>query len=94
MAFDKPGKPDPPSRKSDSTPSGHFLARQGQRYWSDAGTNRGKVAGIDWGTPGDFAECVTRVTPHLGAGARGYCNRRHVEATGFPPGKAPGEGGK
>jgi hypothetical protein len=94
MAFDKPGKPDPPSRKSDSTPSGHFIEEQGKRYWSNEGTSKGKVSGVTWGVAGDFAQCVARVAPHLGAGANGYCAERHHQATGAWPGHAPGEGGK
>lgn len=94
MAYDKPSKPDPPSRKGDSTPSGHFIAEQGKAYWSNRGTTRGKVSGIDWGTPGDFDQCVARVAPHLGAKAKPYCALRHHEATGAWPGHAPGEGGK
>lgn len=87
-------KPDPPATKGTSTPSGHFIAEQGRRYWANAGTTRGKESGIDWGHPGDYQQCLDRVTPHLGAGAHGYCERRHEQATGFPPGKAPGERGR
>jgi len=92
MAFDKPGKPDAPGTKGTSTPSGHFIAEQGKRFWSGSGTNKGKSAGIPWGTPGDFDTCVTRLTPHLGAGAKGYWAERHHQATGAWPGHAPGEG--
>lgn len=94
MAFDKPGKPDDPGRKTDASPSGYRIVEEGKRYWSDEGTSKGKVSGIPWGTPGDFDLCVARVTPHLGAGAKGYCAERHHQATGAWPGHAPGEGGK
>jgi hypothetical protein len=94
MAFDKPGKPDAPATKGSSTPSGHFIARQGQEFWSGAGTSTGKSAGIPFGTPGAFDECVTRVTPHLGAGAKGYCAERFHDATGKWPGSGHGNGGK
>jgi hypothetical protein len=94
MAFDKPGTPDAPATRGTSTPSGHFVAEQGQRYWSGEGTSKGKRSDIDWGQPGDFARCVAETTPHLGAKAAGYCSNEHVRATGFRPGHAPGEGGK
>jgi hypothetical protein len=94
MAFDKPGKPDPPGKKSDATPSRYRIVEEGRKYWSDRPTSRGKVAGIGFGRPGDFMDCVRRVEPHLGAGARGFCAERHHDATGFWPGHAPGEGGK
>lgn len=87
-------KPDPPATKATSTPSGHFIAEQGQRYWSGEGTNRGRRSDITWGVPGDFGKCVAESTPHLGAGAKGYCAERHHQATGAWPGHAPGEGGK
>ena len=87
-------KPDPPATKGTSTPSGHFIAEQGERYWSGTGTNRGKRSDITWGVPGDFGKCVAEVTPHLGGKAKGYCANRHHEATGAWPGHAPGEGGK
>lgn len=87
-------KPDAPATKSDSTPSGHFIAEQGKAYWSGTGTDRGKRSDITWGVPGDFAKCVAETTPHLGAKAKGYCANRHHEATGAWPGHAPGEGGK
>lgn len=93
MAFDKPGRPDEPARKTDASPSAYRIEEEGKRYWSGSGTSNGKTAGIPWGTPGDFDECRTRLTPHLGAGAAGYCERMHERATGFPPGKAPGERG-
>lgn len=75
--------------------SGHFIEQQGKRYWSNEGTTKGKVSGIPWGTAGDYQTCLDRVTPHMGAGkAHGFCQNMHIRATGFPAGKAPGEGGK
>lgn len=94
MAFDEPARPGKPATKGTSTPSGHFIAEQGRRYWSDRPTSKGKTAGIGYDRPGDFAECVTRVSKFLGAGASGFCALRHHDATGAWPGHAPGEGGK
>lgn len=45
------------------------------------------AAKIMWGTPGDWTRCVTNLTPHMGAGARGYCNLLHKRATGTYPGE-------
>lgn len=87
-------KPDKPATKSDSTPSGHFIAEQGKRYWAGTGTDKGKRSDITWGVPGDFDKCVAEVAPHLGAKAKPYCANRHHDATGAWPGHAPGEGGK
>ena len=48
---------------------------------------------IRWGTDGDFMRCVGIASKHMDpARARGYCNLRHQDATGAPPGHAPGEG--
>lgn len=94
MAFDKPATPGKPATKGTSTPSGHFIAEQGKRYWSGEGTSKGKRSDINWGTPGDFDRCVAEVTPHLGGKAAGYCANLHRRATGAWPGHAPGEGGK
>jgi len=94
MAFDKPGKPDPPGRKTNSSPTAHRIVEQGRRYWSDQPTSTGKTAGIGYDRPGDFADCVARTTRFLGAGAKGFCAERHHDATGAWPGHAPGEGGK
>lgn len=58
-----------------------------RRYWV-----RGPgAAKIGWGTPGDFNRCVAELTPHLGPRAKGYCNLRHQEAVGAPPGKGHGK---
>ena len=94
MAFDKPGKPDAPGRKTDASPSGYRIEAEGKAYWSGEGSSKGKRSDIPWGTPGDFDKCVAEVTPHLGAKAKGYCANRHKQATGAWPGHAPGEDGK
>lgn len=51
-------------------------------------------AGVPWGVPGDFMDCVTKISPHMSARhAKGYCALRHKEMTGEWPG--PGaHGGK
>ncbi len=70
------------------------IARQGQLYWGDKGTSRGKVAGIGWALKsGSFRRCVARVEPHLGAGAKGYCAKRFHAALGVWPGSRA-NGGK
>ena len=61
------------------------------RYW---------LTHIAWGRPGDFDECVTRlsaeaaesggISPHQ---AKGACATLHKLATGASPGHAPGEQG-
>ncbi|HMM95389.1 2'-5' RNA ligase family protein [Phycicoccus sp.] len=57
-----------------------------RHYWV-----RGEgAARIGWGTDGDFMRCVAELTPHLGVRAKGYCNLRHQEAVGAPPGKGHG----
>jgi len=86
----------PVGRKRDISDelAAHRIVDQGRRYWAGIGTSTGKTSGIRWGIPGDFDECVTRVAPHLGAGAPGYCQERHIQATGYPAGKAPGEQGR
>jgi hypothetical protein len=94
MAFDKPGKPDDPGRKTDASPSGYRIVEEGRRYWSNRPTSNGKVAGIPFGAPGSFDECVDRVTPHLGAGAKGYCAERYHDSVGRWPGRGHDDGGK
>ncbi|MFE1321605.1 hypothetical protein [Kitasatospora phosalacinea] len=50
-----------------------------RRYWT---TGPG-AAKIRWGTPGDFNRCVTQVGRYLGPRAKGYCQLRHIAATGM-----------
>lgn len=48
----------------------------------------GGAAEIGWGTPGDFMRCVAIAGKHMTSErAKGYCNLRHQEAVGSPPGK-------
>lgn len=48
-------------------------------YWT-----RGKgAATIGWGTPGDFNRCVSELGKYMGPRARGYCQLRHIAATGM-----------
>jgi ParB/Sulfiredoxin domain len=52
--------------------------------------NEGADGQIDWGSPGDFDACVSVASQYIDD-AEGFCNLRHQDATGEPPGKAPGE---
>jgi hypothetical protein len=59
------------------------------RYW---------LTHIDWGVPGDFMECVTRVRQEASESGgisdhkvKGFCATLHKLATGASPGHAPGE---
>jgi hypothetical protein len=60
-----------------------------RRYW----THGAGAAKIRWGTPGDFMRCVHQLEKYLGPRAKGYCNLRHQEAVGGPPGQGA-HGGK
>jgi 2'-5' RNA ligase len=45
------------------------------------------AARIGWGTPGDFDRCVAIASEHMTPEqAKGYCNLRHQDAVGAPPG--------
>ena len=57
-----------------------------RRYWV---TGTGGVE-IGWGTKGDFDRCVAKLTEHMGARAKGYCNLRHRDATGKWPAQHKG----
>jgi hypothetical protein len=84
-------QPDKPATKTASSPSSYRIVEEGRRYWSDRPTSTGKTAGIAFGTPGSFTECVDRTTPHLGGGAKGYCAERYHDATGTWPGRHGGK---
>lgn len=59
---------------------GHATGAEKLRlYW----TKGEGAAQIQWGLPGDWARCVALLTPHMGERAKGYCELRHVEATGM-----------
>lgn len=48
---------------------------------------------IGWGTDGDFARCVAIASKHMTSEqAKGYCNLRHQDAVGAPPGQGHPEG--
>ena len=51
------------------------------------------AAKIRWGTDGDFMRCVRIAGKHMGERAKGYCQLRHIEATGQPAGRGA-HGGK
>lgn len=61
-----------------------------RKYWNNQGTKHGKRSGVAWGRhgkSGDFYTCVNRVSKHMTkAQAKGYCAKRHKEATGKWPG--------
>lgn len=50
------------------------------QYWVH-GEGAAKIA---WGTPGDFARCVTHLSKYI-HNAEGYCNLAHKSALGFYP---------
>jgi hypothetical protein len=52
--------------------------------------NAGADGAIDWGSDGDFEQCVAIAGQYID-NPEGFCNLRHQDATGAPPGKAPGE---
>lgn len=58
-----------------------------RRYW----VRGAGAAKIQWGVPGDFDRCVALLTEHMGARAKGYCNLRHQDAVGAPPGQGHGK---
>ena len=48
-------------------------------YW----TRGPGAAKIGWGTPGDWSRCVSEVGKYMGPRAKGYCQLRHMAATGM-----------
>ena len=71
----------------------HTLAKAGGADGADAlrdWYNSGADGQIDWGSDGDFEACVAIAGKYID-NPEGYCNERHQDATGAPPGKAPGE---
>ena len=52
--------------------------------------NDGADGAINWGEPGDFEDCVSVAGNYID-NPEGFCNLRHQDATGAPPGHAPGE---
>jgi HK97 family phage portal protein len=57
--------------------------------------NDGADGAINWGSPGDFDDCVNVASKHMDEDqAKGFCNERHQDATGAAPGHAPGEADK
>lgn len=77
------------------TPKGRRIVREGQRYWSDKPTSRGKAAGIGWAPhSGAWTRCVSRVGKYLGPRAKGYCNLRMHQAIGIYAGSRANRGTK
>lgn len=66
------------------------IAHQGKLYWSSKGTSRGKRAKIGWGRHGDFMRCVRHMRGKI-RDPKGYCQRRHIQATGSPAGRHGGK---
>lgn len=52
--------------------------------------NNGADGQIQWGEHGDFDACVAIAGKYLD-NPEGFCQLRHIDATGEPAGKAPGE---
>ncbi|MET9909690.1 hypothetical protein ABZZ74_23295 [Streptomyces sp. NPDC006476] len=48
-------------------------------YWAHGAG----AAKIRWGTPGDWSRCVRQVSKFMGPRAKGYCQLRHIAATGM-----------
>lgn len=49
-----------------------------RRYW-ESGPGAARVR---WGQPGDWSRCVRQVSRFMGGRAKGYCQLRHIAATG------------
>jgi hypothetical protein len=79
------------ARRRGGPPGG--IANQGRLYWSSQGTSRGKRAPIHWGVSGDFMQCVRHMRGKV-RDPKGYCQERHIQATGFPAGRHGGGRGK
>jgi hypothetical protein len=46
--------------------------------------NNGADGQIDWGSPGDWEQCVSVASDHMDEDqARGFCQLRHIDATGM-----------
>jgi SPP1 gp7 family putative phage head morphogenesis protein len=82
------------SQREDDSPGSTAAEKSGnaetlREYWThEAHGGPTHFAGADavaWGTPGDFDRCVAAVEPHLGEGAKGYCNLEHHRALGYWP---------
>jgi hypothetical protein len=56
---------------------------EGLRDWYNAGAD----GAINWGSDGDFMQCVDVASEHMGEDdAKGFCNLRHQDAVGGAPG--------
>jgi len=51
-----------------------------RRYWGPSGAGGARIR---WGAPGDWSRCNRLLSKHLGARAKGYCQLRHIAATGM-----------
>ena len=52
--------------------------------------NNGADGQINWGSEGDFDDCVAIAGKYLD-NPQGFCQLRHIDATGEPTGHAAGE---
>jgi hypothetical protein len=72
------------------------IAQQGRLYWSNRGTSRGKRSPVRYGQHGkggDFYQCVRHMRKYV-RNPKGYCAKRHKEATGKWPGRRRRSRGK
>lgn len=73
----------------EANPAGEVQARHLIR-WFERGEGAAKIR---WGTKGDFMRCVRIASKHMTPEqAKGFCNKRHVGATGSTPGQGPHAG--
>lgn len=61
------------------TPSDYAAARRLKNYW----LHGAGAAKIRWGTPGAWTRCVRHLSKYMGPRAKGYCQLRHKDATGY-----------
>lgn len=74
---------------------GQNVRRWSEKRASDAQAlidwyNNGADGAINWGEEGDFEQCVAVASDHLDY-PEGFCQMRHIDATGEPSGHAAGE---
>lgn len=66
-------------RQGNGRSKGGGNAQTLRNYW----TKGAGAAKIRWGTPGDWARCNRELSKYMGARAKGYCQLRHMAATGM-----------
>jgi 2'-5' RNA ligase len=81
--------PPPPEFKAEGGADRNRGGAANLRRWYVAGAD-GQIA---WGSKGDFDQCVAVASRHMAPErAKGYCNLRHQDAVGAPPGQGHPEG--